>query len=89
MREVLPVMRENKYGRVICVTSIAGAVGFPFMDVYSGSKFGLEGVCAALEGYVGSMADGADIHCRVVEPGYTCTHFREASRQPENYSGSV
>ncbi len=67
MKEVLPIMRKNKYGRIVNVSSLAGAVGFPFMDVYSGSKFGLEGVCASLEGYVGKMSDGADIHCRVID----------------------
>ena len=83
MRAVLPEMRKNKYGRIINVSSIAGAIGFPFMDVYSGSKFGLEGTCAALESYIGRMDDGADIHCRVVEPGYTRTDFRHAAIVPE------
>ena len=84
MREVLPLMRKNRYGRIICITSIVGAVGYPFMDVYSGSKFGLEGVCAALAGYVGKMEDGANIQCRVVEPGYTRTTLLHTSRCPES-----
>lgn len=83
MRAVLPEMRINRYGRIINVSSIAGAIAFPFMDVYSGSKFGLEGTCAALEGYIGRMDDGADIHCRVVEPGYTHTDFRRTAITPE------
>ena len=89
MREVLPVMRSNKYGRVINVSSTAGAVGLPMMDLYSGSKFGLEGVTAALAGYVGRMPDNADIRCRIIEPGYTRTDFAKLGVHANNIPDAI
>ncbi|WP_062264816.1 SDR family NAD(P)-dependent oxidoreductase [Endozoicomonas arenosclerae] len=87
MKEVLPVMRENNYGRLLNVSSLAGAVGISMMDVYSGSKFALEGTCAALEGYLGVMkqADGEpwNLSCQVIEPGYTRTEFKKGAEFPE------
>ena len=87
MKEALPLMRKNNFGRLINVSSIAGAVGFPLMDVYSGSKFGLEGTCAAMEGYLSRMDKKVDIHCQVIEPGFTRTDFRKASDYPEQITG--
>ena len=86
MKAALPVMRENNFGRVFNVSSLAGAVGIPFMDAYSGSKFALEGACAAMEGYLAYMdrSDGSkwNLHCQVVEPGYTQTDFKKAAILP-------
>ncbi|MGI9278074.1 MAG: SDR family NAD(P)-dependent oxidoreductase [Endozoicomonas sp.] len=86
MKEVLPVMRENNFGRLLNVSSLAGAVGIPMMDVYSGSKFAIEGTCAAMEGYLGVMkrSDGTpwNLSCQVVEPGYTRTEFKKGADFP-------
>lgn len=87
MRAALPVMRENNFGRLINITSLAGAIGIPLMDVYSGSKFALEGTCAAMEGYLSSMkrkgGEHWNIHCQVVEPGYTRTDFKKSVLMPD------
>ena len=83
MKRVLPIMRKNNYGRIINVSSLAGAFGVPMMDVYSASKFGLEGVCASLEGYLSDMklSDGRNwnLHCQVVEPGFTRTEIKKSA----------
>src|SRR4051794_4761911 len=42
-KAVLPSMREAGGGRVIALSSIAGAFGQPFTDGYCASKFALEG----------------------------------------------
>ncbi|WP_282049998.1 SDR family oxidoreductase [Maribacter aquivivus] len=42
MNNVLPVMREQKNGLIINITSIAGYMGLPFRGIYSASKGALE-----------------------------------------------
>jgi len=44
MRAVLPLMRARKAGVVIQVSSTSGARGIPTSDVYTGSKFAIEGI---------------------------------------------
>ncbi|MEZ5737447.1 MAG: SDR family oxidoreductase [Novosphingobium sp.] len=47
-RSVLPVMREQRAGQIISISSIAGLTGFEFCTAYCASKFGLEGWMQAL-----------------------------------------
>ncbi|MEP2059490.1 MAG: SDR family oxidoreductase [Maribacter litoralis] len=42
MNTVLPVMREQKEGLIINITSIAGYMGLPYRGIYSASKGALE-----------------------------------------------
>ena len=68
---VLPVMRKQKSGRIICFSSIGGLMGLPFQGLYSASKFAIEGYCEALRMEV--RAHG--IKVVVVEPGDFATSF--------------
>ena len=64
-RAVLPIMREQKGGRILNVTSVAGLVGFPGSGYYSASKHAVEGWSDAL------AVEGAPLGIKVtcVEPG--------------------
>ena len=42
-RAVLPVMREQRSGKVVSISSTAEVVGQAFCSAYAASKFGLEG----------------------------------------------
>ena len=42
-RAVLPVMRKQRSGLIITISSTAGLIGFEFGTAYAASKFGLEG----------------------------------------------
>src|SRR5262245_10201327 len=45
---VLPLMRQQKQGHIINVSSLSGMSSIPFMGMYSASKFALEGYTEAL-----------------------------------------
>lgn len=65
-RAVLPVMREQRSGHVISISSGAGLVAFEYSSVYAASKFGLEGWMGALEQEVAPFG----IRTTIVNPGF-------------------
>ncbi|KQN01655.1 short-chain dehydrogenase [Sphingomonas sp. Leaf230] len=64
-RAVLPVMRGQKSGNIINITSVAGQVGFPGSGYYAASKHAVEGWSDALLAEVKPL--GIEVTC--VEPG--------------------
>ena len=64
-RAVLPIMRSQKSGHVINITSVAGQVGFPGSGYYAASKHAVEGWSDALLAEVQPL--GIAVTC--VEPG--------------------
>jgi NAD(P)-dependent dehydrogenase (short-subunit alcohol dehydrogenase family) len=65
-RTVLPVMRNQRSGHVITITSTAGLVGQEFCAAYATSKFGLEGWMESLH----FDLEPYGIHATIVEPGF-------------------
>jgi NAD(P)-dependent dehydrogenase (short-subunit alcohol dehydrogenase family) len=65
IREMLPMMREAGTGRIINISSVAGAVAFPGGGVYAGSKAALEAMSDALRGEVEPY--GIDVI--IIQPG--------------------
>src|SRR5580658_255990 len=51
-RAVLPVMRKQRSGQIIRISSTAGLTGFEFGTAYAASKFGLEGWMQSLQAEV-------------------------------------
>jgi NAD(P)-dependent dehydrogenase (short-subunit alcohol dehydrogenase family) len=70
-RAVLPVMRRQRSGHVISISSSAGLVGFEFCSAYAASKFGLEGWMEALHAEVAPFG----ITTTVVNPGFFRTEL--------------
>jgi NAD(P)-dependent dehydrogenase (short-subunit alcohol dehydrogenase family) len=64
-RAVLPVMRAQRSGHVVSISSTAGVVGGPFGTAYAASKFALEGWMEGLHGEVEPFG----IRTTIVEPG--------------------
>jgi len=80
-RAVLPVMRRQRAGHVISISSSAGLVGgADFMSAYAASKFGLEGWMEALRVEVAPFG----IHTTVVNPGFFRTEL--LTEQSTNYA---
>src|SRR5438477_2483561 len=73
-RAVLPVMRKNRSGHIITISSTAGLVGYEYCSAYSASKFGLEGWMDCVAPEVAPFG----IHTTIVEPGF----FRTALLTP-------
>lgn len=48
LSHVIPVMRRQGSGKIICISSIGGRMGLPYQGAYSASKFAMEGYCEAL-----------------------------------------
>jgi NAD(P)-dependent dehydrogenase (short-subunit alcohol dehydrogenase family) len=72
-RAVLPVMREQRSGKVVTITSTAGIVGQEFCSAYAASKFGLEGWMESLRFEVEPFG----IRTTIVEPGFFRTTLLE------------
>ena len=64
-RAVLPVMRAQKSGSIINITSVAGLIGFPGSGYYAASKHAVEGWSDSLRAEVQPL--GIGVTC--VEPG--------------------
>ncbi len=65
-RAVLPVMRRQRSGHIITISSTAGIAGQAFCSAYAASKFGLEGWMESLRFEVEPFG----IHTTIIEPGF-------------------
>ena len=70
-RAVLPVMRRQRSGHVITITSVAGIVGVDFCSAYATSKFALEGWMETLS----TDVEPYGIRTTIVEPGFFRTEL--------------
>jgi len=76
----LPMMRAQKSGRIIQISSIAGTTAFALIGAYHASKWALEGLSQALSAEVKAMG----IHVTLVEPiGYTTDWAGPSSKTSE------
>ncbi|MGH1571605.1 oxidoreductase [Methylobacterium sp. P31] len=64
-RAVLPVMRAQRAGHILNVTSVAGFVGFPASSYYAATKHAVEGFSDSLAAEVSPL--GIRVTC--IEPG--------------------
>ena len=79
-REIIPIMRKQKSGIVINISSIAGKVALPYRGIYNATKFAIEGFSEALSLEVKPFG----IKVVIVEPGDYKTNInsnRKISKQ--------
>jgi len=79
-RAVLPVMRKQRSGHVVTISSSAGFAGFEYGSAYAASKF-------AVDGWMESLAPEIEpfgIHVTVVNPGFFRTEL--LTRESTNYA---
>ncbi|MBI3528486.1 MAG: SDR family oxidoreductase [Betaproteobacteria bacterium] len=75
MRAALPVMRKQRSGHIINMSSVAGVVGLKHCSAYGASKFAVEGLSLAVAEEVGKFG----IKVTVVEPGFFRTDLLDAA----------
>ena len=74
-RAVLPILRKQRSGHILNISSLAGRLGIPTMGIYNGSKFALEGISESLA----SELKPFGIKVTIVEPGGFATDFSSRS----------
>jgi NAD(P)-dependent dehydrogenase (short-subunit alcohol dehydrogenase family) len=74
-QQVLPIMRKQKSGTIVNVSSGAGRIGFPGMSAYVSSKFALEGLSESMS----YELEPFGIRVVIIEPGVIRTNFKKNS----------
>lgn len=74
---VLPIMRQQGYGRIIQNSSVLGLVSLPFRGAYNASKHALEGLTDTLRLELNATA----IKVSLIEPGPITSQFRANAYQ--------
>ncbi len=80
-RAVLPVMRRQRRGLLVTISSTGGIVGQEFVSAYSAAKFGVEGWMESLAPEVARFG----IRTMLVEPGFFRTELLtdDSTKWPE------
>ena len=68
---VLPIMRKQRCGTIVNISSIAGRIGFPLTSAYVSSKFALEGLSES----IAYETEQFRIKVILIEPGVIKTNF--------------
>ena len=74
-RAVAPVLRAQRSGTIVNISSVGGFVSSPGWGVYASTKFAVEALSEALHAELQPLG----IHAMVVEPGYFRTDFLDSS----------
>ncbi len=69
---VIPVMRNQGYGRIIQNSSILGLVALPYRGAYNASKFAMEGLTDTLR----LELNNSGVYVSLIEPGPIESQFR-------------
>ena len=77
---IVPIMRRQHHGHIICISSIGGLMGLPYQGMYSASKFAIEGYCEALRLEVRQFG----INVTVINPGDFSTGFTAQRNKVDN-----
>ena len=82
IQQVAPIMRRQKSGIIVNVSSVVGRMGLPGSAAYITTKFALEGLSECLRYELGQFG----IKTTLIEPGVTKTNFFDSMRIPESRS---
>jgi short-subunit dehydrogenase len=71
MQAVLPVMRKQRTGKIVNITSMGGRISIPLGSPYHGSKFALEGLSESIQ----YELEPFGIKIILIEPGAVGSNF--------------
>ena len=84
-KEVIPKMKENKFGRIINISSTAGQRGEPFYSHYASSKGGVIALTKSLAAELGEY----NINVNCVAPGWVITDMSAGVFSDSEYKEKV
>ncbi|KXF77497.1 short-chain dehydrogenase [Paramesorhizobium deserti] len=76
---VLPIMRRQRTGRIVNISSILGLIPSPYNALYASTKHAVEGYSESLDHELRTFG----IRVVLVEPGLTRTSFEENTTRPD------
>jgi len=79
LKAVLPVMRKQRSGAIVNISSIGGRIGVPLNSAYVGSKFALEGFSESMK----YELEGFGIKVILIEPGAVKTNYLDNAKQAQ------
>jgi NAD(P)-dependent dehydrogenase (short-subunit alcohol dehydrogenase family) len=80
IQKVAPIMRNQKSGIIVNISSVAGRIGLPGSSAYISTKFALEGLSECLRYELGQFG----IKTTLIEPGVIKTNFFNSMKIPES-----
>ncbi|HEY9386028.1 MAG TPA: SDR family oxidoreductase [Nitrososphaeraceae archaeon] len=88
MQAIVPIMRNQKSGKIVNITSMGGRVAIPLDPFYHGSKFALEGLSESIQ----YELEPFGIKIILIEPGAVGSNFwnniKTANKASSNYPNS-
>jgi len=83
MQKVIPIMRKQRGGKIVNISSIGGRISFPLDSIYHGTKFALEGLSESLQYEVEPFG----IKIILIEPGAIGSSFWKNLKMSAKASG--
>jgi len=80
IQEISPIMRNQKSGIIVNISSVVGRLGLPGSSAYISTKFALEGLSECLRYELGQFG----IKTTLIEPGVIKTNFFNSLKIPES-----
>ncbi len=80
IQETSPIMRKQRSGIIVNVSSVVGRMGLPGSSAYISTKFALEGLSECLRYELGQFG----IKTTLIEPGVIKTNFFDSMKVPES-----
>jgi NAD(P)-dependent dehydrogenase (short-subunit alcohol dehydrogenase family) len=74
-QQVLPIMRKQKSGTIVNISSVGGRMGIPSLSAYHSTKFALEGLSESIS----YELEPFGIRVVVIEPGFIRTNIMNSS----------
>ena len=80
IQKIAPIMRNQKSGTIVNISSVAGRIGFPGSPAYISSKFAIEGLSECLRYELSPFG----VNTIIIEPGVIKTNFFSSMQMPKH-----
>jgi len=70
---ILPIMRQQRQGRIVNISSVLGFLPAPYMGIYAATKHAIEGYSESLDHEVRRFG----VRVSLIEPGFTRTNLNQ------------